>query len=137
LFRSLLIQAHLGRRVRIIMPEKSNHLLADFARHYYLRQLHDAGVEVLLYSPKMMHAKLVLVDGEIALMGSANMDNRSLFVNFEIGVFLTSPKPVRELTAWTDRLRADCVTYIDSGHAGAGSTRRVMQDFAHLLGPLL
>ncbi len=137
LFRSLMIQAHLGRRVRIYMPENSNHILADFARHYYLRQLHDAGVEVLLYTPKMMHAKLVIVDGEVAVMGSANMDYRSLFVNFEIGVFLTSPGPVRELMGWTDRLREDCVTYIDSGHLGAGASRRMMQDFAHLLGPLL
>jgi len=137
LFRSLMIQAHLGRRVRLIMPENSNHIMADFARHYYLRQLHDAGVEVLLYTPKMMHAKLVLVDGEVALMGSANMDYRSLFVNFEIGVFLQTPGPVGALSAWTERLRGDCVTYIDSGHAGAGASRRLMQDFAHLLGPLL
>jgi cardiolipin synthase len=137
LFQSLIIQAHCGRRVRIIVPENSNHIMADFARHFYLRQLHDAGVEVLLYTPKMMHAKLVLVDGEVALMGSANMDMRSLFVNFEIGVLLYSPASIRELTSWTDILRRDCVTYLDSGHAGAGANRRIMEDFAHLLGPLL
>jgi cardiolipin synthase len=137
LFRSLIVQAHLGRRVRLILPENSNHLLADFARHYYLRQLHDAGVEVLLYHPKMMHAKLVLVDNEIALMGSANMDLRSLFVNFEIGVLLYSPAPIRQLSEWVETLRRDCVTYLDSGHAGAGANRRLMEDFAHLLGPLL
>ncbi len=137
LFRSLIVQGHLGRRVRIILPENSNHLLADFARHYYLRQLHDAGVEVLLYRPKMMHAKLVIMDNEVAVIGSANMDYRSLFVNFEVGVFLYTPQPVQELAAWTERMCADCVTYIDSGHAGAGASRRRMQDFAHLLGPLL
>jgi cardiolipin synthase len=137
LFRSLIVQGHLGRKVRIIVPETSNHILADFARHYYLRQLHDAGVEVLLYQPKMMHAKLVLVDNAVAVMGSANMDLRSLFVNFEIGVFLTSPAPIRALGAWVEALRRDCVTYLDSGHAGAGANRRVMEDFAHLLGPLL
>jgi cardiolipin synthase len=137
LFQSLMIQAHCGRRVRIILPEKSNHIMADFARHFYLRQLHDAGVEVLLYSPKMMHAKLVLVDDKVALMGSANMDLRSLFVNFEIGVLLSTPGPIRDLTKWTDVLRRDCVTYLDSGHAGAGANRRVMEDFAHLLGPLM
>ena len=137
LFRSLIVQAHLGRRVRLILPENSNHILADFARHYYLRQLHDAGVEVLLYRPKMMHGKLLLVDNEVALFGSANMDLRSLFVNFEIGVFLYSPAPIRQLTAWTETLVRDSVTYLDSGHAGAGANRRLMEDFAHLLGPLL
>lgn len=137
LFRSLMIQAHLGRKVRIIVPEASNHIIADFARHYYLRQLHDAGVEVLLYTPKMVHAKLMIVDGEVAVMGSANMDYRSLFVNFEIGVFLNTSGPVGDLVRWTDDLRTHCVTYIDSGHAGAGASRMLMQDFAHLLGPLL
>jgi cardiolipin synthase len=131
------VQAHCGRRIRIIVPENSNHILADFARHFYLRQLHDAGVEVLLYRPKMMHAKLVLMDNEVALMGSANMDMRSLFVNFEIGVFLYTPGPIRELTAWAASLLRDCVTYLDSGHAGAGANRRLMEDFSHLLGPLL
>jgi len=137
LFRSLIVQAHCGRRIRIIVPENSNHIIADFARHFYLRQLHDAGVEVLLYRPKMMHAKLVLMDNEVAMMGSANMDMRSLFVNFEIGVFLYTPGPIRDLTTWTDNLRRDCVTYLDSGHAGAGANRRLMEDFSHLLGPLL
>jgi cardiolipin synthase len=137
LFRSMIVQAHLGKRLRLIVPYRSNHPMTDFARHYYLRQLHAAGVEILLYRPKMMHAKLVLVDHEIALIGSANMDLRSLFVNFEIGVFVYSPEPVRELAVWMDRLRPHCVTYLDSGHAGAGANRRLMEDFAHLLGPLL
>ncbi len=137
LFRSLIVLAHCGRHIRIIVPENSNHIIADFARHFYLRQLHDAGVEVLLYRPKMIHAKLVLMDGEVALMGSANMDMRSLFVNFEIGVFLYSPDSIRELTAWAGNLLHDCVTYLDSGHAGAGANRRLMEDFSHLLGPLL
>jgi hypothetical protein len=65
------------------------------------------------------------------------MDLRILFVNFEIGVFVYSPEPVHELAAWMERLRPHCVTYLDSGHAGAGANRRLMEDFAHLLGPLL
>jgi cardiolipin synthase len=146
LFCSLIVQAHAGKRIRIILPERSNQPLPDFARHHYLRQLHEAGVEVLLYhgpgehaedNPRMIHAKLVLVDNRVAMIGSANVDLRSLFVNFEIGVFLYSPEPIRELTRWTERLLPDCVTYLASGHAGAGANRRLMEDFAHLLGPLL
>jgi cardiolipin synthase len=137
LFQSLLVQAHLDKRIRLIVPEKSNHVMTDFARHHYLRQLHEAGVEVLFYRPRMNHGKLVLVDGRVAMMGSANMDMRSLFVNFEIGVFLYSPEPVRELTRWMERLLPDCVSYTEAGYAESGANRRVMEDFAHLLGPLL
>ena len=137
LFQSLLVQAHLDKKIRLIVPEKSNHVMTDFARHYYLRLLHEAGVEVLFYRPRMNHGKLVLVDGRVAMMGSANMDMRSLFVNFEIGVFLFSPEPIRELTQWMEGLLPGCVSYTEAGYAGAGENRRVMEDFAHLLGPLL
>jgi len=137
LFQSLLIQAHAGKKIRLIIPEKSNHPLVDFARHHYLRQLYDGGVEILLYRKKMLHAKLLLADGAVAMMGSANMDLRSLFVNFEIGVFLYSAEAIRELNQWAEGLLPDCVTYSASGHAGAGANRRLMEDFAHLLGPLL
>jgi cardiolipin synthase len=137
LFQSLLVQAHLGKRLRLVVPERSNHPMTDFARHHYLRQLHEAGVEVLFYRTRMNHSKLLLVDGKVAMMGSANMDLRSLFVNFEIGVFVYSPEPIRVLTQWVERLRPDCVNYDESGYAGAGANRRIMEDFAHLLGPLL
>jgi cardiolipin synthase len=137
LFRLLLLQAHLGKRVRLIVPEQSNHPLVDFARHHYLRQLDDAGVEVLLYRPRMLHAKLVVVDNRVAMMGSANMDLRSLFVNFELGVLAHSPEPVGQLAAWLERLLPGCVAYAQSRHAAAGANRRLMEDFAHLLGPLL
>jgi cardiolipin synthase len=137
LFQSMLVQAHAGKRIRLIVPERSNHPMVDFARHHYLRQLHEAGVEILLYRKKMLHAKLLVADGQVAMMGSANMDLRSLFVNFEIGVFLYSTEPIQELSAWTESLLPDCVTYLASGHAGAGANRRLMEDFAHLLGPLL
>jgi cardiolipin synthase len=137
LFQSLLVQAHLGKRLRLMVPERSNHPMTDFARHHYLRQLHEAGAEVLFYRPRMNHSKLLLVDGRVAMMGSANMDLRSLFVNFEIGVFLYSPEPIRTLTRWVEGLLPDCVNYDESGYAGSGANRRIMEDFAHLLGPLL
>jgi cardiolipin synthase len=132
-----MVQAHLGKRIRLIVPEKSNHPLTDFARHHYLRLLHDAGVEVLFYRPRMNHGKLMLMDDKIAMMGSANMDLRSLFVNFEIGVFLYSPEPIRALSGWVERLLPDCANYTEAGYAGASENRRVMEDFAHMLGPLL
>jgi cardiolipin synthase len=137
LFQSLMVQAHAGRRLRLIVPEKSNHPITDFARHHYLRLLYEAGVEVLLYRPRMNHGKLMLVDNRVAMMGSANMDLRSLFVNFEIGVFMYSKEPIRDLTQWMERLLPGCVTYTASGYAGVGANRRIMEDFAHLLEPLL
>src|ERR1019366_3011692 len=74
LFRSLAVQARAGVDVRLVVPARSNHRITDVARRYFLRELHAAGAKILLYGPGMNHAKLLLVDEEIGLMGSANMD---------------------------------------------------------------
>ena len=136
-FRSLLIKAHAGAKIRLITPEKSNQNLVNIARHHYLRELAKAGVEILLYHPKMLHAKLIIADKKIALMGSANLDIRSFFLNFEIGIVHTSPQPVKELQAWAKNLLPDCRPYQDSRHYHATKNRRFIEDFAHLLVPLL
>lgn len=98
LFRSLAVQARAGVDVRLVVPARSNHRITDIARRHYLRELHAAGAKVLFYGPGMNHAKLLLVDEQIGLMGSANMDLRSLFVNFEVGLVTYSPTDATALS---------------------------------------
>jgi cardiolipin synthase len=100
LFRSLLLKAREGVEVRLVVPARSNHPVTDLARRHYLRELHHAGVKVLLYGPGMNHAKVILVDESIGLFGSANMDMRSLFVNFEAAVITYSATEARSLRDW-------------------------------------
>jgi cardiolipin synthase len=100
LFRSLLLKARSGVDVRIVVPAKSNHPVTDLARRHFLRELHAAGAKVLFYGPGMNHAKMLLVDERFALFGSANMDLRSLFVNFEVGVVTYSPKEAAAMSRW-------------------------------------
>ncbi|MSU46098.1 MAG: cardiolipin synthase [Lacunisphaera sp.] len=100
LFRSLLVQARAGIDVRIVVPARSNHLITDLARRHFLRGLQAAGAKVLLYGPGMNHAKLLLADEETGLFGSANMDLRSLFVNFEVGVVTYSPAEAAAMSRW-------------------------------------
>ncbi len=100
LFRSLLLKAREGIEVRLVVPERSNHQIADLARRHYLRELHRAGARILLYGPFMNHAKLVLVDQSAALWGSANIDLRSLFVNFETAIITYSTADARKLSSW-------------------------------------
>lgn len=137
LFRSLIVKAHMGRRVRLILPRRSNHRLVDLARYHFVRELHRAGVEVLLYLPRMLHAKLLLVDDALALTGSANFDMRSLFVNFEIGVVHTSPEDVAFLQGWVDALLPHCVVFEREISTRPGLRRRLAEDIAHLMSPLL
>jgi len=136
LFRSLIVKAHAGRRVRLIIPRKSNQHLVDVARFHYLRQLSNAGVEVTFYMPGMIHAKLLLVDDEIALSGSANFDMRSLFVNFEMGIVHTSAADFQAFREWVQSIEMECKP-MDDVSVPQGKSRRFVEDFAHLMGPLL
>jgi cardiolipin synthase len=104
LLRSLIVKARAGRDVTIIVPARSNHPITDLARRDSLRQLRRAGARVLLFGPGMMHSKGIMVDGCVGLLGSANFDPRSLFVNFEIGVFLHSAADVAAMRAWAQGL---------------------------------
>ncbi|MHC5117232.1 MAG: phospholipase D-like domain-containing protein, partial [Planctomycetota bacterium] len=56
--------------VRVVLPSRSNHIPPDIARGIPLRQIQSAGGQVMFYKPKMMHAKVVLMDNEVAVLGS-------------------------------------------------------------------
>jgi cardiolipin synthase A/B len=86
--RSLLValqtSALRGVDVKILLPQKSNHRVTHAAAKSSYSELLEAGVELYEYLPAMIHAKTMLVDQHIALVGSANMDLRSFRLNFEL-----------------------------------------------------
>jgi cardiolipin synthase len=90
LLKSLSLLARWGKDIRIITPRRSNHLLADLARGSHLRTLTEAGVNVFYFNAGMLHSKIILIDHSIAIVGSANMDMRSLYLNYEIALFIYS-----------------------------------------------
>ncbi|HEY8996122.1 MAG TPA: phospholipase D-like domain-containing protein [Lacunisphaera sp.] len=134
--RSLMVQARAGIDVRIVVPARSNHPITDLARRHHLRELQAAGVKVLLYQPGMNHAKLLLLDGETALFGSANMDLRSLFVNFEIGMVTYSPTEAQVLQEWMEEVFALSRPMSDKKR-GRRLFRSLGEEIARLLAPLL
>ena len=79
---ALVLAAKRGLQITLLLPKQSNHRLADWARGRAVRELVEAGVNVRLL-PAMLHAKAVVVDDVLALCGSANLDSRSLFINYE------------------------------------------------------
>jgi len=82
LLDALILAARRGVHVMLLIPEHSDHHLADLARGRAIRELAalDGDVRLLRH---MLHAKAVVVDDALALCGSANLDGRSLFINFE------------------------------------------------------
>lgn len=137
LLQSLLVKAHTGRRIRLILPLRSNKRIADIARFRTLARLDAAGVEILFYKPGMMHAKLVLADDMIALTGSANIDARSLFVNFEIALAHYTGSDIQALTDWAKKLEQDCIGYQEAMRDASRVPSKLSQDLVQLLVPLL
>jgi cardiolipin synthase len=133
LARALGLAARRGVDVRLIVPAHSNHLSADLARASYLRDLHNAGGLVLLYTPVMLHAKAVVFDNRLAVIGSANMDMRSLFLNYEVALFVSSPAQVEEVAAWARGLMTDSQRELPT----PGWTRELFENIVRLLSPLL
>ena len=101
LLMALALAARRGVLVDIVLPRRSNHHLADVARHRPLRELAAAGAR-LWFTPFMLHAKVVVVDDQLALAGSANLDLRSLFLNYELMVAFYEPADVARFARWIE-----------------------------------
>jgi len=137
LLRSLIVKARSGKDVTLIIPAKSNHPVTDFARRHYVRQLRKAGARILHHTGRMMHSKAVIVDDRIGLLGSANFDLRSLFVNFEIGVFLYSEADVRAMRIWAGELLRSCIEPKPEPRPRTRLLGNLAEDLSRLFAPLL
>ncbi len=130
---SLCMAARRGIDLRLIVPRRSNHRLADLAREGYLSQLQEAGARVMLYRPRMLHAKAVLIDDTVAVAGSANMDIRSLLLNYEVGLCIYDAEIIAEIEKWMRGLMAAC----QGREPHAKGMIAIVEDMARLFAPLL
>ncbi|HOB65482.1 phospholipase D-like domain-containing protein [Ottowia sp.] len=105
LIEALLLAAKRGVQVTLALPRQSNHRLADWARGRAVRELAENGVDVRLV-PHMLHAKAVVVDDALALCGSANLDSRSLFINYEAMAAFYGRAQIAWLADWIGRTAA-------------------------------
>jgi len=111
LLMALALAARRGIDVELVLPRRSNHHLADLARHRALRDLAAAGGRVWLV-PHMLHAKAVVIDDELALAGSMNLDARSMFLNYELMVAFYASADVRRFAAWIGGQRDAAEPYV-------------------------
>lgn len=76
-----------GVDVRILIPEKSDLKITYLSSFSYLKEICNAGVKVHRYIKGFLHQKVMLIDDDISMIGTANLDNRSFRINFEINIF--------------------------------------------------
>jgi cardiolipin synthase len=73
-----------GVDVQVIVPKHGDSRIVTAASHTYCESLRKAGIKVFEYGPPMLHAKTMIIDDTVAVVGTANLDNRSFRLNFEI-----------------------------------------------------
>lgn len=133
LCQALMLAARRGVDVRVLLPKNSNHPLPDLVRGNWLRQIQHAGGLILFYTEGMMHAKIFLMDHETAVLGSANMDIRSLLFNYESAMFVYSKPEIEKTADFIELLAAHC----RCGIGRAGLARSLAENVARLAAPLL
>jgi cardiolipin synthase A/B len=99
---ALIAAAARGVDVRLLVPLKSNHVVADWLSRGYFSQLLGAGVRIFRFKDAMVHAKTSTVDGSWSTVGTANIDRLSLQGNYEINVEVIDPGLAKTLEEiWT------------------------------------
>ncbi|NLN93886.1 MAG: cardiolipin synthase [Candidatus Hydrogenedens sp.] len=134
LLKPLALKARGGCDVRIIVPLRSNHGIADLARGPALRELSAAGGAIYVCPAPMIHAKVMLFDHNLAITGSPNLDMRSIYLNFEIALFHYTPGDLDVLEAWMRQIQLTCHMI----RPQQVSRRRAWaENLSHLISPLL
>ncbi|MGO1767958.1 MAG: phospholipase D-like domain-containing protein, partial [Advenella sp.] len=75
-----------GIDVRILLPRRTDNYVVTKAAQSWFDDLVASGIRVFEYGPRMLHTKSMIVDDDISFIGSANFDNRSFYLNFEVSV---------------------------------------------------
>ncbi len=131
--QALVIAQHKGVDVKLITPKESDHLLADLGRSPYMRELDEIGVDVVLYEGAMLHAKAILFDSVGGMVGSVNIDNRSLFLNYEVVTFVYSEEFMKNMEAWMKNLMKNASRGMEKPSKFREAVENIMKVFAPLL----
>jgi len=137
LVSALEIAAAKGVAVRLMISRKSDfRILVDIGRSFY-DDLLRAGVAIHEYTRAMNHTKLAVADGRWVLAGSANLDARSMNLNFEVGILARAPELGDRLGTHIDRLFAEAVPIDPHRFARRSTWQRLKQGALRLWAPLL
>jgi len=116
-----------GVDVRLLVPRRSDSAIVSAAARSYYAELIAAGVKVWEYKARMLHSKTLVVDDHCAMIGTANFDNRSFRLNFEVMAVVYGPALARPLAS---QFETDL-------HSAAAVRLNRPQSFARRLGDAL
>jgi len=131
------IAALSGIDVRIMIPNKPDHMFVYWATYSYVGLLLDAGAKIYIYDKGFIHAKMVVVDDEAASVGTANIDNRSFTLNFEVNTFIYDIEVSHSLSEIFERDMLDSYELTKALYAERSLWIKFKESVSRLLSPIL
>ena len=135
--QALQIVALRGVDVRVLLPERPDKRVVWLAGHAYLGKLARTGLRVFRYRPGFMHQKVMLIDEKLALVGTANADNRSFQLNFETTILVSDTTFSREVAAMLEADMAQSRMADAAELPGPEFLFRLLVRLASLFSPIL
>jgi cardiolipin synthase len=134
---ALTLAAKKGLDVRIITPRIPDKWLVHAITRSHYSHFIEAGVRIWEYTPGFIHAKSILVDGHVGIVGTINMDYRSLYLHFECGVWMCGSSALRDLQQDYSETQALSSEITAADCANFKWYYKVLQIFLRLLEPLM
>ena len=137
LVAALCSAADRGVEVQLVLPAKNDSRMVNYACNAFFDELLAAGVEIHWYQAGLLHTKCVLVDHQFALVGTVNLDRRSLWLNFEMTLLIDDGQVMGELLHLADNylMHSKRVSWLEWRKRPL--RQRILENLFYLLSPLL
>jgi cardiolipin synthase len=134
---ALLAAAQRGVALTVILPQKIDSWLVNYAGRSYFDDLLRAGVRILGFQEGLLHTKSITVDGEIALFGTVNLDMRSFWLDFEVTLCIYDTEFATLLRKLQQRYAEKSIPIDPEVWRQRSGWKRFIENLAQLFGPLL
>ncbi len=128
--------AESGVDVRIFTPGIPDKKVVFFTTRSYYRELLSAGVKIYEYTPGFVHSKIVVSDDDFCMIGSTNMDFRSLYLNYECGACFYGTRMIADVKADILNLQSDC-REITEADCKTNLLIKTLQDICRMFAPIM
>ncbi len=133
----LCASARRGVQTSLAFPARNDSWVVAAASRSYYRDLLDAGVRIFEFHGRLLHAKSMTIDGEVTLIGSANMDRRSFDLDYENNILFCDRALTAEVRERQESYMAQSTRITAEMVAGWSRRRRLWHNTVAMLGPVL
>ncbi|MGG4034617.1 cardiolipin synthase [Paenibacillus cisolokensis] len=137
LLTALRTAAMSGVEVEVMIPSKRDHFFVYWASRSYVGDLLASGARCFLYDQGFLHAKMIVVDGKIASVGTANIDIRSFKLNFEVNAFIYDTETASRLERIFNSDKRGCREWTAQEYLQRPLLSRLKESVSRLLSPIL